>query len=197
VYNSVAKIYVDNSFALDPQMQDYKFKHDQMIQEAIKNYNSSLRQDSIDGRPNHKQTGEVMINRGAAYGMLGNIPQAIVDLSRGLEFDPQNSNGYLNRGLIYFQQNQMELSLKDHDSYISIDPFNADIIYERGLIKTALGKPQEAMPDLDKAIQLKNTQPLFFIGRARAEKMLVRKDAAANDLKIAQQMGAQIPPDLQ
>ena len=195
-YNGLAKAYLDQAFRLDPKLIDFKQQQNDLIQQAIQSYNSAIRLDSINGRPDKKIAGEIIVNRGVAYAVIGNMDFALRDLNNGLKVNPENTNGYLNRGLIYFNMNQYELSLKDDDAYLKLNPFNADIVYGRGLCKFALNRTEESITDFSNAIALKNTQPLFYLARSKAYRKLGNVSASVNDARQAKQMGADVPTEL-
>ena len=195
-YNGLAKAYLDQAFRLDPKLMDFKQQQNELILQAIQSYNSALRLDSINGRPDQKIAGEIIVNRGVAYAVIGNMDFALRDLNTGLKVNPENTNGYLNRALIYFNMNQYELSLKDDDAYLKLNTFNADIVYGRGLCKFALNRTEESITDFSNAIALKNTQPLFYLARSKAYRKLGNVSASVNDARQAKQMGADVPPEL-
>jgi tetratricopeptide (TPR) repeat protein len=196
VYNSVAKIYMDKAFSLDPQKNDYANEKQSLVRLAIQNYDQSINRDSINGMPDKKQAGETIVNRGVAYAVLGDMQRALQDLGRGLDINPNNTNGYLNRGLIYFNMNEWELSLKDHDKYIALDPYNPDMFHERALCYIGLEQPAKALPDFDRAIFLKGDQPLYYIWRSKALRMIGKTDAAIKDAQRARELGGQVPDDM-
>lgn len=190
VYNDLAKAYMEKSFALDASSTQTKTE---LVNLAIQNYSIAITQDSLDQQPDKKTSGEILVNRGAAYAVAGNAQQALIDLTKGLEINPNNANGYLNRGLLYFQTNQFELSLKDRDAYLKIDPTNPAIHYERGVCNYNLGNVSEAVVDFTKAISLNNTQATYYIGRATANKKLGNINAVQADVAQAKQLGGSIP----
>jgi tetratricopeptide (TPR) repeat protein len=193
VYNGLAKAYLDYAFTLNPNTPKYAQKRKELFEQAITNYELALKGDSLSGRRDKKTTGEITVNRGVAFAATGNTEKAIVELSKGLEINPDNENGYLNRGLLYFQTEQFELSIKDHESYLRLNPFNADVYHENGLAKRALGRFEESLKDFDKAITLKSSQPLFHVSKAETLFYLGRKDEARKNAQIAKQMGVAVP----
>ena len=195
-HNGLAKAYLDQAFRLNPQAPDFSQKQNELVQLAIQSYNVAIEKDSINGRPDKKISGEIIVNRGVAYAVIGNMEKALTDLSNGLKINPLNPNGYLNRSLIYFNMNQYELSLKDNIEYLKLNPYNADIIYGSGLCKFALNRTEEAITDFNKAIALKNTQALFYLARSKAYRKLGNISASINDARQAQQMGAAVPEEL-
>lgn len=196
VYNSVAKIYMDKAFSLDQSKPDFSTQQHYLVQMAIKNYDESISRDSALGMPDKKQAGETIVNRGVAYAVFGNFDRAIADLTRGLEINPNNTNGYLNRGLIYFNKGQWALSLADHDKYIQLDPYNADMYHERALCKLQLGDAQASIADFNQAIFLKNNQPLYYYWRAQALRKLGRNNEALQDARRAKELGLQVPEEM-
>lgn len=196
LYNSLAKTYFDQCLALPQQTPNFNEARKKLAQQAIESYTKADNADSVAGRKDSKTTGEIVINQGAAYALIGNLEKSVEKLTRGISIDPKNSNGYLNRSLIYLNMNKFELAWKDYDEYIKLNSFNPDVFYERAVCKNALGKFSEALPDLDKAISLKKTQPLYFTERAKTYKALGNIPAFKNDISQAQKMGAKIPPEL-
>lgn len=195
-YNGLAKVYLDQMSKLDPKAMNYKEKQNELIQNAILNYKSAIEKDSLKGFPDKKITGEIIVNLGVAYAMLGNMEEGVKYLSRGISINPNNSNGYLNRGLIYFNANQLELAIKDYDEYIRLNANNADIYYSRGLCKFALNKVEESLPDYNKAITLRNTEPLFYIARSKTYRKMGNINASVNDAQQAKQLGGVVSPEL-
>jgi protein O-mannosyl-transferase len=192
VYNGLAKAYLDYAFTLNPNTPEYAQKRKALFEQAIANYELALKGDLLSGRKDKKTTGEITVNRGVAFAATGNIEKAIVELSKGLEINPDNENGYLNRGLLFFQTEQFKLSIKDHESYLKLNPFNADVHHENGLAKRALGLFEESLIDFDKAIALKSSQPLFYLSKAETLFYLGRKDEAKQNAQIAKQMGVKV-----
>lgn len=190
--NDLAKAYTDSAFAPGTPQQT----RNEMLMLALQTYNDAVKYDSIVGQPDKKTSGEIFVNRGAAYAILGNLDKALPDLNKGLQINPNNLNGYANRAILYTQINRYDLSLKDRDAYIALNPDNPDIHYERGVCKINLGRTAEALPDFDKAIALNNTKPIYYIGRAQANKLLGNMNAVSADIGMAKQLGASIPPDL-
>ncbi|MGE5106182.1 MAG: tetratricopeptide repeat protein, partial [Sphingobacteriales bacterium] len=196
VRNSLAKTYFDQCLTLPAETPNYNVERQRLAQLAIASYIEAEKKDSIAGKKDVKNTGEIVVNKGVAFAIMGDLAKAETEITRGIAINPKNANGYLNRSLLYINSNRFELAIKDYDEYIKLDAFNADVFYERGVCKNALGKYAEALPDLDKAISLKNTQALYFVERAKSYKALGNIVASKSDITQAQKMGAKIPPEL-
>ncbi|HUM53007.1 MAG TPA: hypothetical protein PK431_14380 [Chitinophagales bacterium] len=192
-YNDLAKAYMDKAFSLDATANEQR---NSLLTSAMQNYNIAITKDSINQQPDKKTSGEILVNRGVAYAVAGNTQQAVIDLTKGLELNPTNLNGYLNRGLLYYNTNQFELSLKDRDAYINLNPDNPDIYYERGICKINLEKNTEAIPDFDKAIMLNPSVGIYYYGRATAYKKLGNTTSSKSDAQKAKQLGIAVPNDL-
>lgn len=188
-YNSRGKCYFDMAMGgkFPAQASDY-------LQRAMADYNKGV--ELVKDGGDKKSQGELYINRGAANGALKNYPQAISDLSKGLEFDPKNENGYLNRSLVYYYSSNYDKAMADYSTYISLNPFNADIYYERGLCKLQLKMVEEAVADFTKAISLKK-EGLYHLERARGLSFLGRKAEAQADIAAAKLLGKLPDADLQ
>jgi protein O-mannosyl-transferase len=195
VYNGLAKVYLDKVGSIPAQDIAQSQQRSELLQLAMDSYRTAIRNDSISGQPDKKITGEMIVNLGVAYAMSGNLEQALSYLDKGLEINPENANGYLNRGLIYYVTGQYEKCIKEHVSYLRINPFNADVHYEEGLCNIALGRHEAALLNFDKAISMKQSVGLYYLGRATALRNLNRREEAIRDARQAQQMGIQVPPD--
>jgi tetratricopeptide (TPR) repeat protein len=195
-YNSLGKTYFDQVSYLNQQDPNFQQEKTRLTELAIRNYTSGTVEDSLAGGPNPKITSEIFINRGAAYASLGMFDPALRDLTRGIQLDPENEDGYLNRALLYVQTSQFEKAILDHNEYLKINPYDPDIWYERGLCHSILKQTAEAIRDFDSAISLKQTQPLYFAERAKAKFATGDKSGARSDALRAQQMGLNVPPEL-
>ncbi|HLF62425.1 MAG TPA: tetratricopeptide repeat protein [Saprospiraceae bacterium] len=168
VINSRARMYFDQ----------------QKWREAIADYNLA-----IEAKP----TGEFYINRGAAYAMIGNMQNALNDMTEGLRLDPAFPNGYKNRSLVYQSLGQIENAQSDLLKYLDLNPYDADIWYESGRLYRMLNNERQALTAFDRAISLAQ-KGVYFLERAKSHLVLGNKTQARQDLQTAEQMGAQIDP---
>jgi len=167
-YNSIGKLYFDQGNAV----------------EALKNYNECIKLDTT--------MAEFFINRGAAFAMLGQYPNALIDMTHGIAKDKENLNGYLNRSLLHFTMENYELAILDHNEYLNRNPANYGIYYERGICFAALGKFQEAVNDFSKAINA-DGQGVYYQERGKANFMINKRQEAIQDIRKAQELGVQVP----
>jgi tetratricopeptide (TPR) repeat protein len=95
-----------------------------------------------------------VLNRGVAYGNLGQWDRSIADYSRAIEINPENAIAYSNRGIIYGNLGQWDKLIADCSRAIGIDPEYADAYYNRGLAYSNLGKWDKSIADYSKAIKI-------------------------------------------
>jgi tetratricopeptide (TPR) repeat protein len=152
-------------------------------QKAILDYNKAIEMNPM---------AEYYVNRGAANAKLGNLPNALSDLTKGLELDPTWKVGYLNRSIVYNQQGQYDLALGDLDKYLKYDPKNADIWYEGGRCHRALNNPTKAIEYYSRAIQFNPNSGLYYLERGKTYIALGQQAAGKTDLTKAQQLGEKV-----
>ncbi len=175
-YNSRGKTYFDIGGPKGDQT---------LIQQAIADYTKG-----IELSP---KLGELYANRGAALGYQGKMQAALADLNKAVELEPHKIGGYANRSLLHMQLGNHELAIKDHTAYLGLDPYDAEVWYERGLAKSQLGQHQAAITDFNQALKLDRQRGIFLMQRALAYKNMGNKAQAADDLRLAQQFGTQVP----
>jgi tetratricopeptide (TPR) repeat protein len=126
--------------------------------------------------------------RGTAHRRSGDSPQAIADLDRAIEIDPQSSYAYTQRALAR-QQSQMKDSssqvLADANQAIELDPANSLAHIVRGNELAALNDHDAALADYDQAARLNPRSYSARAGRGSSKMSLGRLDEARRDLQEA------------
>ncbi len=187
-FNSRAKLYfntVNNQDTLRLAFNDYS--------KAIE-----LAQNKLDKAPNHQDTrdnlGEYHINRGAVYARLGDYPNALKDINKGLELKPNHASGYINRFVLNTNLGNYKEALNDIQTHLKYEPYAANSHYEAGRLKSILGRNSEALPDYNRAIELNPNNGLFYYERSKLHYNLNQLAKAKNDLNYARQLGHQVDP---
>ena len=90
-----------------------------------------------------------------------------------------------------FELGQLEASLADHNVYLPSNPTDVEIIVSRAIIYESLGRFQEALPDINRGIQLDPDNGGFYYERAKIQYALGNAPAAKQDALKAQQYGWQ------
>jgi tetratricopeptide (TPR) repeat protein len=112
---------------------------------AIADFTEAIRYrpDSYDG----------YYNRGVAYLMQEDYPNALSDLNRTIELYPEMASAYHNRGNAYRGLKKSTESIADYTKAIEIHPF-ADVYYSRGIANEDVGHIDLALADYSRAIEL-------------------------------------------
>ena len=124
--------------------------------------------------------------RGYYYTTMQMPDRAVLDLNKALEIDPQNAHVYLNRGYAYAWQRNHQQALSDYNQAITLDPALAEAYANRAVLYAdSLNQPQTALPDIEKALQLKPNQPDFYKTKSNILFKLNRHSEACATLKNA------------
>lgn len=140
--------------------------------------------------------------RGLSYGQLGEVEQAVDDLSRALDYagDLPDLRAAIvaTRAEFYAAMGQMQRALADFNDLIATNP-TPQAYANRALVYLAQANFAGAVSDLDQAIsQVDGEQPALYYYRARAKSALFDDEEAAGDYLawvngIQEQTSAQEP----
>jgi tetratricopeptide (TPR) repeat protein len=86
--------------------------------------------------------------RGTAYAHLRMPDQALADLSRSIELNPNVSESFKNRGLVYEMRQEYERALVDYDIAFQLNPANRKLLINRSKIYYLLKDYQKALDDI-------------------------------------------------
>jgi tetratricopeptide (TPR) repeat protein len=136
-------------------------------------------------------------NRGLAYAMVGQTEEALRDLDKAIEFEPDNALLYNNQGFVYERSWRMQgepqrtrelwrlqKAVQSLNKAIAIDPECARAYYNRAGTYYDQQQWDRALDDLDRAIE---TEPLagFYFLRADIHSKLGRNEQADEDYSKA------------
>jgi tetratricopeptide (TPR) repeat protein len=181
LYNSRGKTFFDMAMSgkFNPELTaEYREK-------AISDYNMALSLPKLK----EKSKGEILINRGAAYGSKRLFQEALQSINEGLVVQPDNKNGYFNRSIIYYNLGQYDNALNDYRTYLKYDPYNANIWYESGLILRNKQQYAEALDAHNRALRINPNFGLAYLERARVKALSGDKAGAQKDYQRAQELG--------
>ncbi len=117
-------------------------------------------------------------NLATIYLDLKRYEDAERSLKRTLELEPRHSQARTNLGVLYAQRGRMEQAITEFLSLIKAGSTDPIVFYNAGLTLKNLNRPEEALPLLEKAKELKpgNAQYLFTLGQVY--QLLKRNDDA-------------------
>jgi Tfp pilus assembly protein PilF len=96
----------------------------------------------------------IYLNRGVAYGRLGNYSQAIDDCSRAIKIQPGYVEAYTVRGIAYSVLGNYKQAIKDYSEAIRLKADSDINYYDRGTLYAKDGQYQLAIEDFNQALRL-------------------------------------------
>jgi tetratricopeptide (TPR) repeat protein len=124
-----------------------------------------------------EKTAKYYFDQGTEHMEKGRYGQAIADLTRAIEMNPDYDKAYRQRGNVYFRQGEHDKAIADYNRAMRIAPKAARNYSNRALVYLELGKLDEALADFTEAIALdsKNAKAYSRRGRVYYEKRQYHK----------------------
>lgn len=101
------------------------------------------------------QKAEALAYRGQAYGLMGDMEEALADFEKSLAIDPNNHECYLNRALVYLQDKEYDLAeadlAKSIENYTPEDE-DDDSPFSQGYLTLASVQEEVGKESEDKAV---------------------------------------------
>lgn len=133
------------------------------------------------------------VQRGINHRIKGEFEQALAELNRALEHDPQSAIAYQGRGNTYSSQGNYEQAIADYSAALKIDPKSAQTLVNRGLAFIKRRDPNRAIADYTAAIQLDPNMSLAYLNRGSAYARMTDYDRAIADYNSALLIDAKLP----
>ncbi len=100
-----------------------------------------------------------------------NNTQAMDDINKSIDSDPNDPEAYIIRGMIHFHSyDRKKEAIIDYNQALKIDPENICGLYNRGLTFLRIGNKQYAYDDLTKAAKLGDLESEMLIKKYFPEK---------------------------
>ena len=93
-------------------------------------------------------------NRGNSWYEKKDYDKAIKDYDEALRLDPKYATTFSNRGLAWHEKKDYSKAIKDYDEALRLDPKNADAFYNKACCYSLQGKPDLAIENLAKSLEL-------------------------------------------
>ena len=136
----------------------------------------------------------VQAERGYIYLQTGEFELAIANLTASIDTAPDNPSTYQNRGLAYERSGDIKNAESDFTSAISLDSSNYTRYQERGIFfYYNTGRPEPAIADFSRAIELAPDVPGLLFKRAYAFNDVGDPDAAIRDANQLLEMAPENP----
>lgn len=105
-------------------------------------------------------------NRAVSLRKLGKHEQALEDLTKAIELNPNNAEFITNRGNTYRDLRNFDLALAEYDKAIAVEPAYASAYIGRGSVNDLKGNATQALKDFSKAIRIDPKEAEAYYNRA-------------------------------
>ncbi len=85
---------------------------------------------------------------------MGQLAQALADLTRTLEMDPNLPLAYHERGMVYMLQGEHDSAVADYTRMLQLNPGSALAYASRGIVRQLQGDHAQAVSDFARALEL-------------------------------------------
>ena len=107
------------------------------------------------------------------------------DYGQAIDLDPSNADAWQARALVHLDQGDADKAIEDFNSLLKQNENNVNAHLALAEALTNIDKLDEALPHIEKAIQLKPDSPLGYTMRARWKVLKEDIDGALTDLDQA------------
>ena len=129
-----------------------------------------------------------------AYFNAGQDDQAIQDVSRAIDLEPQAAMYISMRSMLYARVGRSDLALDDANSVINLAPNTADSYSRRGYIYMTSGNSDMALADFSQAIKLDPNVALYHLQKGFAYGMQRRYAEAVQEWNAALRLRPEYGP---
>jgi protein O-mannosyl-transferase len=112
----------------------------------------------------------IFYNRGIAVSADKKAGEAIADLERSVALSPQLAPLHFVLGVEYFNAIRYEDAMVQFDETIRLDPANGQAYYAKGVTLKRLHKDEQAIQQMKKSCELKNTAACVIVGLSQQKK---------------------------
>lgn len=177
----------DKALELDPNMPEAYYWHgtvETRDDQALADFNKAILL-----KPDYAAA---FYSRGLNEQIGGKEKAALLDFNTAIKLDPKMVDAYLGRALIFYIRGDIDKTLADYSKIIELRP-DGSSYYCRGVAYLDFGKPQPAIDDLTRSIELDPGYYWSYMQRAKAYRLLKKTALAIADEKKAAQIG---PPKI-
>lgn len=120
-----------------------------------------------------------------AHAEQGRYDDALRDLGRALELEPDNAATYAVRGAIHTAQRRYDDALDDLDRALELEPDDTFALARRSEVYRMKGRYHDALRDLSRALELEPDNPTTLVARGDLHTGQGRYDDAVPDFNRA------------
>ncbi len=137
--------------------------------------------------------GEAYLKRGRLLLQQGQPQTALQDLDQAVKYAEDRAAAHVQRATCLLNLRQLDLAQRDWTAAIALRPQDAQLYLLRGRTLVGLGRHADAIADFSQAIELEPNNGPAHAGRAVANFVLQRFDAARADVAQCQRLGQPLP----
>jgi serine/threonine protein kinase/Tfp pilus assembly protein PilF len=131
----------------------------------------------------------VYLERSTVRERLGDRTGAEQDMAKGLMLHPEDAQGWIARGLAKEKRGEWKGAVSDFAEAAKLDPRSRQAIHNQAyVLGEQLNKPADAIPLLDRELEMYPNQPGVVISRGVYHARVGHRDAALADAKRAAKM---------
>ena len=130
---------------------------------------------------------DLLLLRARAYSGDKKFNQAIDDLNKAIELEPNLADAYIERGIIFTQNRRFDDAIADFNKALEIDANNVRAYAMRAEAKLQAESNDEALDDVNQALQIAPNDPLALRIRGNIYEALNRTDEGIADYRTALQ----------
>ena len=154
---------------------------EQIIQENIDLFNSSLIDILLQEESRKKLLAQSYFQSGSAHDDLGNYDQAIQDYTEAIKIKPDKHEAYYNRGNAHAAQQNYEQAIQDYTEAIKIKPDKHEAYNNRGVAYYNQQNYEQAIQDYTEAIKIKPDYHEAYSNRGNAHAAQQNYEQAIQD----------------
>ncbi len=123
--------------------------------------------------------------KGTKLAKEGNYTEAIENLNKAIQIEPNYAAAYNNRGIVKMQLKQYEEAIADFTQAIKINNQDPAYFINRGITREKINKIHEAINDYGSAIDLEPYNPEYYVKRGILYDRLKEYKKAVEDFNMA------------
>lgn len=128
--------------------------------------------------------------RGLLYARLGKYQEALKDIGKAIELEPQNHLFYHQRGIVLMEEKSVDEAIADFNEVIKRKPDYGEAYYRRAQCYAILARDKNALKDFDKAVELLPKDAWVHYYRGVQRKKIGHWESALQDFTNAASLEA-------
>jgi tetratricopeptide (TPR) repeat protein len=138
-----------------------------------------------------------LVRRSDQFFDQGSLVEAQETLEQATRLDPASATAWDRLGLVYAARSRHDEALAAHDKAVRLAPHDPKPLYHRGNVLATVDRAEEAIAAYAAAIARDTDFAPAYFNRGVLSLRLGNVAAAIADIRTAQRLGSDVPPELQ